>query len=86
MEEIFTYKTETDWVSYCILPDGRVVLSAHTDGKYSVGMLKAIRKTFNMFDEVYTVLPYDYLVEFYSKHATVELLDENQKLYLIRKG
>lgn len=83
-EETIVYQTDTNKVSYIVDDEGRCCLTAHTDNdKYSLRMLKAILKTFLYFKSVYTILPHKYLVDFYEKHANVELIDDESKLYKI---
>lgn len=84
MKEIFTYKNNNEWVSY-IEEGGIVYMSAHTDSRYSFGMLKAIKETFEMHKEVITQLKHDYLVQFYSRHADLTLVDEANHIYLVRR-
>lgn len=76
------YEDEVGWVGYGILENGTKIISAHTDTKYSIGMLRALKDTFNKLDkDVLTVLPHQYLVEFYQRHCKVELLHKENKVY-----
>lgn len=77
------HETEDEIVSYGTDSEGRNILTAHTDGKYSYKMMKAILVTFEKLKVVNTILPHDYLVQFYSRHANLRCLDEEQNLYLI---
>ena len=82
---VYTYKTDTEWIGYLVV-DNCTILSAHTNNnKYGIKMLKKLLETFNMFNEVVTVLPYEYLVCFFSKHYEVICIDLENKLYIIRK-
>ena len=86
MEEVFTYKNGKSFISYVILEDNIVCMSAHIENdKYNISFLKKILKTFYMFNEVITCFPYDYLVDFYSKHFEVNLINEQYKLYKVKK-
>lgn len=80
---IRVYDEPDGWVEY-VENDGKIYMSAHTNlSKYSKKMMIVIAKTFLTFDEVYTILPYDYLVNFYNKHTYVELIDEETRLYKV---
>lgn len=86
MKEVFTYKEYNSWISYVITKDNIVCLSAHTDKcKYGFKMLKALYNTFNIFNEVVTILPNKSLVDFYSKHYNISLINEDKQIYLISK-
>jgi len=83
--EVYTYKTEDEWVGYTY-KDGICFMSAHTTKeKYSILMLKKILETFNMLGEVVSILPHDYLVDFYKRHADVTLINEEDRLYKLTK-
>ena len=78
------YEGGDGWIEVMTLEDGRVIMSAHSNyEKYSKILMLKIAKTFLTFSEVYTILPYDYLVEFYNKHTHVELVDSKTRLYKI---
>lgn len=84
MEEVFVHKDSKSFISYIILDNGIVCLSAHTkDSKYGISFLRKLYKAFMMFKEVVTALPHIYLVEFYSKHFDVVCIDEEKQFYLI---
>ncbi len=80
------YDEPDGWVEYVeyVENDGKIFMSAHTHtDKYSKKMMIKIAKTFLTFEEVYTILPYDYLVNFYNKHTHVELIDKKTRLYKV---
>lgn len=82
----YVYKTEDEWVGYDFNLNGVLIVSAHTNKtKYSIGMLKAMRKLFLKYGELITVLPYAYLVNFYSKHCEVTCLDEDNSVYVLKR-
>lgn len=83
MDVIRTYDEEDGWVEY-MEQDGKVYMSAHTPLKrYPKRMMINIARTFLTFPEVYTILPYEYLVKFYDKHTNLELIDSNTHLYRV---
>ena len=78
------YEGEDGWIEVMTLEDGRVIMSAHSNyEKYSKRLMLKIAKTFLTFPEVYTILPYAYLVDFYNKHTHVELINESYNLYKV---
>ena len=77
------YEDEAGWVEIGVINDLKI-LTAHTEGKYSIGMLKAMRRCFKILGEdVITVLPGQYLVDFFSKHCNVDIIDIKKKLYRV---
>ena len=82
-DTIRVYDESDGWVEY-VENNGNIYMSAHTNlDKYSKKMMIVIARTFLTFDEVYTILPHDYLVNFYNKHTHVELIDEETRLYKV---
>ena len=78
------YEGEDGWIELMTLEDGIVIMSAHSNyEKYSKRLMLKMYRTFLTFSEIYTILPYNYLVEFYNKHAYVELVDDKTRLYKI---
>ena len=78
------YEGDDGWIEIMTLEDGKVIMTAHSNyEKYSKRLMLKIAKTFLTFSEVYTILPYNYLVEFYNKHTHVELVDDKTRLYKI---
>lgn len=78
------YEEIDGWIEVEVMTDGKVCMSAHSNyEKYSKKLMVRIAKTFLTFDEVYTILPFDYLVEFYNKHTYVQLIDQTTKLYKV---
>ena len=81
----YTYTNGNDFVGYTIYL-GMPVLLVHTDTKYSTIVLREILRLFNMFDKnVIVEIPNDKLLEFWSKHLIVSLIDSDRKLYNVRR-
>lgn len=69
--------SENGWVEYVVY-DNMIIASAHCHkGKYTRDMFKAMKEVLAIKGEVYTELPFDYLVKFYSRHCIVELIEED---------
>ena len=80
-----TYSVGNDFVGY-ILYYGIPVLIVHTDTKYNVTMFREILRLFKLFDcNVIVEIPSDKLLEFWSKHFVISVVDSDRKLYNVRR-
>lgn len=73
-----------EWIEV-LTTDNIPIISMHTEGNYSFTLLRKFKHLIKDIDEAYSYLPYPYLVDFYSKHFIVTLINEDKKVYLIKK-
>lgn len=81
---IIEYDKPDGWVAYTEHEEV-IHATAHSyENKYSVGMLRALKRVLDIKDILVTELVYNYLVDFYSKHYKVTHLGQNY--YKVEKG
>ena len=72
-----TYDKPDGWVAYIEI-DEVIYANAHTtSGRYTIGILRALKRILSKKGRIVTELVYNYLIDFYSKHYKVTSIGNN---------